>query len=354
MASQRSRARQVKSLHLLLVDDSAPDRHLVEVMLRGVRGDLDRLTTAATVGAACRVLGEHDDIDLVLLDLRLPDSQGLATVQRILEATRDVPIIVLTETDDERVGLDCVAAGAQDYLPKGELRAHLLGRVIEYAVMRSRDSAARRRLEQEVLETSEHERQRIARDLHDDLGQQLTGISIMVRALATRLATRGLPEAGEARELAELVQGAIAQSLALARGLDPLTEFEDLPMALEALARDGERMFRIRCRFTPHGEVPSVDETVAAHLFRIAQEAMTNAVKHGSARQVSIDLRPAGGGLELVIADDGESATDPARFKPGQGLRIMAYRARSVGASFAIERNPAGHGMRVRIALPIG
>lgn len=350
-----SRTRPVRPLHLLLVDDSGADCQLVEVMLRGVRGDQDRLTTVSTAAAACRALTGHDDIDLVLLDLRLPDSQGIGTVRRMLEATRDVPIIVLTETDDEEVGLDCVAAGAQDYLPKSELRALLLGRVIEYAVMRSRDSAARRQLEQEVLESSEHERQRIARDLHDNLGQQLTGIAIMARALATRLAAHALPEAGDARELGELVQDAIAQSVALARGLDPLTEFgAELSTALEGLARDGERKFRIGCRFRSSGEIPAVDGGAAAHLYRIAQEAITNAVKHGPAGRVDIDLRGSGGTLELIVTDDGKCALDPAQFKPGQGLRIMAYRARSIGASLAIERNPSGHGLRIRCMLPLG
>src|SRR5262249_46567944 len=106
--------------------------------------------------------------------------------------------------------------------------------------------------------------------------------------------------------------------------------------------------------FRSHGEIPAVDETVATHLFRIAQEAMTNAVKHAGARKVTIDLRRAGGALELVVVDDGESTADPARFKPGQGLRIMAYRARSIGASFAVERNAGGHGVRVRCNLPLG
>jgi signal transduction histidine kinase len=344
--------RSTRSLHLLLVDDSDADRTLVEVMLRRVRGDLDRLTPASNAAAACRALGAHDDIDLVLLDLRLPDSQGIETVRRVVEAAPDVPVIVLTEADDEEIGRTCVAAGAQDYLPKSELRAMLLGRVIEYAVTRSRDSAARRKLEQEVLESSEHERQRIARDLHDDLGQQLTGIAIMARALATKLAVRALPEANDARELGELVQDAIGQSVALARGLDPLTEFgAALPMALEGLAQDGERRFRIRCAFRA-SEVPSVDGTVASHLFRIAQEAITNAVKHASARRVDIELRGAGGALELVITDDGKSTVDPATFRSGQGLRIMAYRARSIGAALAIERGPNGHGLQVRCTLP--
>jgi signal transduction histidine kinase len=347
------RTRQAQPLHLLLVDDSESDRHLVETMLRQVRGDQDRLTSVSNAGAACRTLTGHD-VDLVLLDLTLPDSQGIDTVRRVVAAARDdVPIVVLTGTDDESVGLACVAAGAQDYLPKSELRALLLGRVVEYAVTRSRDSAARRRLEQEVLESSEHERQRIARDLHDDLGQQLTGIAIMARALATKLAAHSLPEAGDARELGELVQDAIAQSVALARGLDPLTEFgAELSTAFEGLARDGERKFRIRCQFRSSGEIPAVDGGAAAQLYRIAQEAITNAVKHGPAGRVDIDLRGSDGALDLVVTDDGKNALDPAQFKPGQGLRIMAYRARSIGASLAIERGPRGHGLQIRCTLP--
>jgi two-component system sensor kinase FixL len=291
----------------------------------------------------------------VLLDLRLPDSEGLATVRRILEVSRDVPIIVLTETDDVDLGLSCVEAGAQDYLPKGELRALLLRRVIDYAVMRSRDAAARRRLEQEVLESSEHEAQRIARDLHDDLGQQLAGIAIMARSLAAKLSARHLAEANDARELGDLVQGAIAQSVALSRGLDPLTEFgAELAMALEALARDVERRFKIRCPFRSRGDVPTVSSNVAGHLFRIAQEAMTNAVKHGPAGRVHLDLLGTGGGLELVVSDDGKGTGDPAQFEPGRGLRIMAYRARTIGASFAIERNPQGHGLQIRCTWPAG
>ena len=348
------RSAQTQPLHLLLVEDSEADYRLVEVMLRRVRGDHDRISRVSSAGEACRALAAHGGIDLALLDLTLPDSQGIDTLRRVVEVARDVPIVVLTVTDDESLGYDCVAAGAHDYLPKSELRAPLLGRVIDYAVTRSRDFAARRHLEQEVLKSSEHERQRIARDLHDDLGQQLTGIAIMARMLATRLAARALPEAGDARELGELVQGAIAQSLALARGLDPLTEYgAELPAALDALARDGERRFRIRCEFRRIGDVPAVDGEVATHLYRIAQEAMTNAVKHGPAGQVNIDLRgSAGGALELAIADDGKAAPDPAQFGRGQGLRIMEYRARTIGGSLAIERNPQGRGLRIRCTLP--
>jgi signal transduction histidine kinase len=338
--------------HLLIVEDSDGDYSLLEVMLRRVHAEQDRLTRVTDTASACRALAAHPDIDLALLDLTLPDSYGIDTVRRVAAAARGVPIVVLTATDDEEVGRACVAAGAQDYLPKSELRARQLARVINYALTRSRDGAARRELEQEVLRIGEQERQRIARDLHDDLGQQLTGVAILARALATRLSVRGMPEATEARELGELVQGAISQSIALARGLDPMTEFgTDLPAALEALAQDVERRFRIRCGFRHRGDVPLLNGTVAAHLYRVAQEAITNAVKHGPAASVNVELRGDGGSLELTVTDDGKSVLDPKSFAGGRGLRIMQFRARTIGADLAIEPNPKGSGLRIRCAL---
>jgi two-component system sensor kinase FixL len=342
-----------RPLHILIVEDSDADHRLLEVMLRRVRGEQDQLTRVVDTSAACRALGTHPDVDVALLDLTLPDSYGIDTVRRVATAARDVPIVVLTVTDDEDIGLACIGAGAHDYLPKSELRAPLLRRVIEYAVTRSRDVAARRRLEREVLQISENERQRIARDLHDDLGQQLTGVAMLARALSSKLAARGVPEAAEVEELGELVQGAISQSMALARGLDPLTEFgSDLPAALEALAQDGERRFRIRCGFRRRGDLPAVNGAIAAHLYRMAQEAITNAVKHGPAAVVDIELRGESGALELTVIDDGKATLDPDNFARGRGLRIMEYRARTIGAELAIDSNPTGSGLRIRCTLP--
>jgi two-component system sensor kinase FixL len=337
--------------HLLIVEDSDADYGLLEVMLRRVRGYQERLTRVTDTASACRALMAHSDIDLALLDLTLPDSYGIETVRRVASAAHDIPIVVLTVTDAEEVGHACVAAGAQDYLPKSELRAPLLGRVIDYALTRSHDAAARRELEQEVLRIGEQERQRIARDLHDDLGQQLTGVAILARTLASKLASREMPESNEARELGELVQDAISQSIALARGLDPLTEYgSDLSAALEALASDGERRLRIRCRFHRRGNLSALDGTVASHLYRIAQEAITNAVKHGPATLVDIELSEDKGTVELIVTNDGKSAADPKTFERGRGLRIMEYRAKTIGAVLAIEPNSRG-GMRIRCTL---
>jgi signal transduction histidine kinase len=132
-----------------------------------------------------------------------------------------------------------------------------------------------------------------------------------------------------------------------------MTEFgSDLPAALEALAQDGERRFRIRCRFHRRGNVASIDSTVASHLYRVAQEAITNAVKHGPAAVVDIELRGESGALELTVIDDGKATLDPDNFARGRGLRIMEYRARTIGAELAIDSNPTGSGLRIRCTLP--
>ncbi len=98
--------------------------------------------------------------------------------------------------------------------------------------------------------------------------------------------------------------------------------------------------------------MPDVESSVAAHLYRIAQEAITNAVKHGPAHRVDIELRGQGRGLELAISDDGEAGFDPEHHERGHGLRIMEYRARSIGARLAFERGPRGSGLCVICSLP--
>ena len=339
-------------LHLLLVEDVEHDGLLVEAMLLQIRGGANnRVTRVADAANACRVLG-RGGVDVVLLDLTLPDSDGSETVRRVSRAAGDVPIVVLTGTDDEALGLECIRSGAQDYVPKNDLRVPLLGRVIGYARARALEAVARRLLEQEVLETSERERQRIAHDLHDDLGQQLTGIALLGRSLAARLAERGVAEAAEATELTELVRQATGQSMALARGLDPLTEHgTDLPDALDALARRGETMFSVRCHLDRSGEVSGLPASVGVHLYRIAQEALTNAVKHGKASDVRIGLHGRDGGVELVVCDDGSGI--PKRYERGQGIRIMEYRSSVIGGVLEVAKREGGRGTRVSCRVPV-
>jgi PAS domain S-box-containing protein len=201
------------------------------------------------------------------------------------------------------------------------------------------DATARRQLEREVLEASNREQQRIGNDLHDGLGQELTGIALLLRGLENR-AEREAPALSPAiEEVALLVNDAIFTTRALARGLSPVTfDRGGLALALEELSRRLSAMFHINVRCEADDRLDRGLESVnALHLYRIAQEAVTNAAQHGAAGQVSIELRfDAERGL-LRIQDNGHGFTPAMHHSKGLGLRIMHYRAQMMAGSLRIE-----------------
>lgn len=213
-----------------------------------------------------------------------------------------------------------------------------------------RDISERRRLEQEVLRISDKERRRIGQDLHDGLGQHLTGIGLIARSLARRLRKEQHPEAATAEEITRMIREADEQARHLARGLVPVELGADgLGAALERLAESAQQMFGLRCALELHIDeaAPLPDPETATNLYRIAQEALSNAVRHGAARQVSIALTVSGERLRLHIHDDGSGipeniASFPYAHHQGMGLHIMHYRARIVGGSLDVRPGPAG------------
>lgn len=205
------------------------------------------------------------------------------------------------------------------------------------------DVTERRQLEREIIEVSERERQRIGYDLHDSLGQHLTGIAFLSKVLAQRLEARGAAEAVEAAQIVEFVNQAIGQARKLARGLAPVTlETYGLTFALQELADGIVTLFHLPCQVCSERAIHITDHAAAMHLYRIAQEAVNNAVKHGKAQQITITLALVQGGLTLTVRDDGVglTTTDPER--PGMGLRIMHHRARMIGATLEVQPGPSG------------
>jgi len=201
-----------------------------------------------------------------------------------------------------------------------------------------RDITERKQLEKEILEISDREQRRIGQDLHDDLCQHLAAIELMSEALGQKLA--GGAQEAEARRIAESVQQAIEQTRTLARGLSPLdTQSADLTSALAELASNTAQMFHIRCRFRPERKRPVTagDAAVSTHLYRIAQEAISNAIRHGGANDVTISLADAGGGeAVLSITDNGSGIAQPKMDHRGMGLRIMKYRAGMIGGTLEV------------------
>lgn len=215
-----------------------------------------------------------------------------------------------------------------------------------------RDITERKQLEKEILEISDREQRRIGQDLHDGLCQHLAGIELMSQVLAQKLEAKSKVHAKEVGKIARHVRDAISQTRSLARGLSPVTiESEGLMSALHELATNTEKIFRVQCICEFDKPVALDDHAVATHLFRIAQEAVSNAAKHGKARKIVIALRAARGQITLSVSDNGSGLSkQPANHK-GMGLRIMQSRASMIGGTLAIEPNEA-RGVSVICAVP--
>jgi PAS domain S-box-containing protein len=212
--------------------------------------------------------------------------------------------------------------------------------------------AERRRLETELLDITERERRRIGLDLHDDLGQKLSGIALMTKGLQLKLAKQKADSADDAGRIHTLVQEAMSHASDLAHDLARLDLTEkDLPAALEDLAARARELFRIACKFSFSGTPPRIDPSVMIQFYKIAQEAVTNAIKHGKADRVTISLAGGQEKLSLTIQNNGLPFPDLHSHSTGMGLRIMNYRANLIGASLDI-RAKGAHGTVVLCALP--
>ena len=217
-----------------------------------------------------------------------------------------------------------------------------LGRVIERA-----------RAERRLVELGLQEQQRLGEELHEGLGQQVTGVSVLARRLHRKLADAGRPEAEIAEQIREHLKEARGQVQGLAKGLIPVRVHErGLGIALQELVEEVCAAYRVDCRL----EVESVevtDEGLATSLYRIAREALNNALLHAEPRQVVVRVHQRGGALVLEVEDDGSGFPEHGEWREGLGLRIMRDRAALVGGELIIERNQDG-GTTVRCAVQEG
>lgn len=215
------------------------------------------------------------------------------------------------------------------------------------------DVSERKRLEREVLDIGNRERQRIGHELHDGLCQELTGVALMLRSIATHVRRDILPTDRQFAEIVALVNSAIEGARTMARGLSPVTiDRGGLLSALDVLVGRARASSGVEIRL--HVGVPTdrmIAEATASHLYRIAQEALNNAVKHAAARSITVALEVVNDELQLTVSDNGQGLPVDALHGSGMGLKIMDYRARMIGGYIDIAPGGRG-GTRVRCVCP--
>lgn len=328
--------------------------------------------------------------DLVVADYRLPRFDGLSALGLVKERGLDIPFIVVSGFITEEAAVATMKAGAHDYLMKDklarlgpaverelreaevrrerrraeedlrraydELESRVQARTADLKTANAKLQAAiaeRRRLEYELLEITEKERRRIGLDLHDALGQQLAALALMTKGLELKLAKRRAREASDAAKVHNLVQHAMTHARELAHDLAKFDlKGDDLPSALDGLAHHAADLFKISCRFEAAGTIPVLDSSIAIQLYKITQEAVTNAIKHAKAKRIGISLSNGSAAVVLTIQNDGLPFPNLKSPSTGMGLRIMNYRANLIGASLEI-KGSAARGTKVVCSVPL-
>jgi signal transduction histidine kinase len=215
-----------------------------------------------------------------------------------------------------------------------------------------KEISERSRLEREILQVSVREQQRIGQELHDELGQELTGLSYLARGLVLKLQSQDSPHVAAADEVAQSIPKVLGQIQNIVRGLVPLEiGAEDLEIALDVLTSNVAKLTGTTCRFASQGCKSIRNDDTAIQIYRIAQEAITNAVKHSRAKTISVNLDVNGKDIRLVVRDDGIGIEADAATGVGCGLRGMRYRARAIGGRCEVA-NATGGGTVVTCVIP--
>ena len=286
-----------------------------------------------------------------VLGRRLSDVWPEETIVEIEAQAANTIRSGVPQTDQERAWI--AADGSVRWFTFTQVPLRNQGPVVGL-VCTVREITNQKALEQEILEISNREQRRLGSDLHDGLGQELTGLSLLLKGLEMQLTREAQQYSSQIVKITDLLAHAIQSTRSLARGLAPVNlERGGLPEALKHLATRCTDMYSLECTFVNAGQkLPDLEEGAATHLYRIAQEATTNAARYARARSIVIDLRTTGRKLQLSITDDGIGlSAGLAQGRPGMGLKIMEYRSRMLGGTINFEE--PDRGTRILLSAPL-
>jgi len=336
------------NLPILVADDDAGVCLLMEETLRHEGFQVVSVHTGRQV---LEWLSGHR-AQLLLLDVRLPDMDGSAVLETLARQSASLPFLIISGLSDAKVAVDYMRRGARDYLIKDAHFLDLVPTVVRRVLRELERDAQIVRLQREILEISEREQQRIGQDIHDDLCQRLAALKMKLQHLAEDLETAAPAQARDAHAISQHLGEATQVARALARGLSPVDIGHDgLPAALLGLARSATEIFQITCQLHVSGACQPLEHHAATQLYRIAQEAIANAVKHAAATHVDVFLDCAARPATLTIVNDGTPFVRPPK-ESGLGLHLMRQRAESIRATLDFSDQPPGGTTAVRVTLP--
>jgi len=339
----------------LLIEDNPGDTRLIREMLAEIEPSDFEMEWADSLRGGLRRLS-RGGIDVILLDLTLPDSRGFDTFTKAHSRASQVPIIVLTGLDDESVAVKAVAEGAQDYLVKSELSSSLLARSIRYALARRRAEEAEqlKRLSGMLINFQEEEKKRIARELHDELGQVLLAVKLSLGLMAKDCKRFEESARQELQKAIELVEKAMDDIHRISVSLRPeiLDDFGLIPSVEDQIDFLKKRS-GIKIKFASRNLKDRLEPEKEIAIFRVVQEALTNIIKHSKATHVEVSLEKRGNNVVLKIVDDGIGLKIPRSSKErGLGLLGMRERIALVGGVFKISAAPR-RGTLIEAKIPV-
>jgi signal transduction histidine kinase len=326
----------------------------------GTPGSTIACTTTLAAGLARLALGE---CELVILDLDLPDGQGISSIAAVLAEAPDIPLIVVTGSSDEAQAIAAMHAGAQDYLVKGHVDSATLWRAMRYTIERKRTEmrvrehqTQLRSLAAEISLAEERERRRIALDLHDHVGQLLALSRMKIDGF---LAQDGVPVPASAlHALRDWINDAVAYTRTLTTELSPPVLYDlGLEAAIRWLAEQVEERHALPVMVEDDAQHHPVADEMRGLLFRAVRELLLNVVKHAGATQVRIMVRKSPDGISITVHDDGVGfPAVPAHgllgARYGFGLFTLRERLQYVGGSLTVHSTP-GEGASVTIIAPL-
>jgi len=344
---------------ILLVDDDAGNLLALQALLE----PLGQAVLRARSGEeALRLVQQHDP-SVIVLDVRMPGMDGFETARRIRarERSSHIPIIFLTGASAETASVfRGYAVGAVDYLMKPVVPEVLRAKVSVFVELHRKTAALAlaqvqlRALAARLIAVREEERARIAREIHDELGQFLTGLKMDVTWLRKRLGKDQAPLLDKTETMRRLIDSTIKVVRRIATGMRPeILDDMGLVAAIGWQAKEFQKRMGLRCRVELPAAQPDLGSALSTAVFRIFQEILTNIARHAKASSVGVQLQISAERLSLEVADDGSGiAEDAVHARTSLGLLGMQERAQLFGGEVSIRGSP-GRGTTVALAIPL-